>query len=74
MYLSVNPARNSILLNQWIKSDGKRIRYSSPVKFYQEPGRAKQVLKKARQRGLKLDQVLERLVGTKQADWLLNGG
>ncbi len=43
-------------------------------KTYEEPGRAQDVLRKARQRGLKVDVIVEKLVGTKRADWLLNGG
>lgn len=72
-YLSVNPRSNAIYLNKWSTVEGKRTRQSLPLKTYSEPGRAQEVLRKARQRGLRTDVVVERLVGTKRADWLLNG-
>ena len=74
MYLSISPRRNAIRLNHWITVEGKPTRHSLDLRTYDGPGRAKEVLRKARQRGLKLDVVVENLVGTKRADWLINGG
>ena len=73
MYLSVNPRKNIICLNRWVNVEGKKTRHILPIKTYDQPGQAQEVLQKARQRGMTMDVIVERLVDTKRADWLING-
>ena len=69
MYLAVYPRENTIYLHDWRTVEGKRVRQTVPLKRYEEPGRAKEVLQKARR--LPLESVIKQLVGAKKTKQLL---
>ena len=63
MYFSVNARTNTVLLNVWKGKPGSRIRVSIPVKTYEQPGRAMEVLRLSRQRDMAFECVMARLLG-----------
>ncbi len=54
MYLAVNLKTNTILLKHWQQIGGRRIKVSCELKAFDEEGRAAEVLRRFRGRGLVL--------------------
>ncbi len=68
MYLAVNLKRNTIWLRQWQRIGGERVRVSCKQEAYDENGRVAEVLRRSRERGLLLEEVITRLVGRENMD------
>ena len=63
MYLTVDLKNNSIIMKHWQIIKGKRVKISVELKAYNENGRAAEVLRKSRERGLSVEDVITRIVG-----------
>ena len=63
MYLTVDLKTNTILLKHWQRIGGRTVKVSCELKAYDENGRAAEVLRRSREKGLSLEEVITRLVG-----------
>jgi len=68
MYLAVNLKTNTILVKHWQRIGGRTVKVSCELKAYDEDGRAASVLRKSREKGLSLEEVITRLVGKDNMD------
>jgi hypothetical protein len=68
MYLTVNLKTNTILLRHWQRIGGRTVKVCCELKAYDENGRAAEVLRRSREKGLSLEEVVTRLVGKDKMD------
>ena len=58
MYLTVNLKTNTILVKHWQRIGGRTVKVSCELKAYDENGRAAEVLRRSREKGLSLEEVI----------------
>ena len=68
MYLAVNLKTTTILVKHWQRIGGRTVKVSCELKAYDENGRAAEVLRRSREKGRSLEEVITRLVGKDNMD------
>ena len=68
MYLTVDLKTNTNLLKHWRRIGGPTVKVSCELKAYDENGRAAEVLRRSREKGRSLEEVITRLVGKDNMD------